>query len=204
MSVTMLNGKPRRKQLSDELDRFDGIIDALAGGLPEAVAAATRDGARQAIAQVLREVLADPALLATLRGGVTPAPAAPPADPKPSAWARLKAAVRAAATRVAAKVMAGAARLTERAQPVVSRLTARVRRVREWVAAARRLFELGWRVKRAAAVGLGVAAAVLVACQFSHAAASALAAAGSGLIAAAAHLGVWARNTARRLLISPG
>jgi translation initiation factor IF-2 len=32
MSVLMTNGKPRRKQLSDELDRFDGIIDALAGG----------------------------------------------------------------------------------------------------------------------------------------------------------------------------
>lgn len=33
MSVEMLNGKLRRKQLSDELDRFDGIIDALASGL---------------------------------------------------------------------------------------------------------------------------------------------------------------------------
>ncbi len=81
-------------------------------------------------------------------------------------------------------------------------VTARVRRVRELVGTARRVFELGWRVKRAAVVGLGVATAVLVACQFSHAAASALAAAGTGLIAAALHLGVWLRRTARQLLIA--
>lgn len=201
MSVLMTNGKPRRKQLSDELDRFDGIIDALAGGLPEAVAAATRDGAREAIAQVLREVLADPALLAVLRGGATCV--APTAESTPAAWAKLKTAVRVAVTKAKAVVKSGVARLTDRVRPAVTEMAARVRQVGELAVAARRLFELGWRMKRAAAVGLGVAAAVLVACQFSHAAASALAAVGSGMIAAAIHLGVWARRTARRLLTVP-
>ena len=37
-STTGPNGKPGRKQLSDQLDRLDGIIDCLAGGLSEAVA----------------------------------------------------------------------------------------------------------------------------------------------------------------------
>ena len=54
MTIEMLNGRPRRKQLSDQLDRFDGIIDALANGLPEAVAAATREGAKQAAASAHR------------------------------------------------------------------------------------------------------------------------------------------------------
>ena len=44
---TVTNGKPR-KQLSDQLDRLDSIIDALAEGLPGAVTDACREGARAA------------------------------------------------------------------------------------------------------------------------------------------------------------
>lgn len=39
-----ITGRPQRKQLSDQLDRLDGIIDCLADGLNEAVAGAVRDG----------------------------------------------------------------------------------------------------------------------------------------------------------------
>ena len=45
------NHKPRR-QLADQLDRMDGIIDALSDGLNEAVADAARDGARVAVREL--------------------------------------------------------------------------------------------------------------------------------------------------------
>ena len=38
MPETTTNGKPKRKQLSEQLDRLDGIIDVLAEGLNKAVA----------------------------------------------------------------------------------------------------------------------------------------------------------------------
>ncbi|MCE9562625.1 MAG: hypothetical protein K8U57_11300 [Planctomycetes bacterium] len=33
-ATATMNGKPQRKQLADQLDRLDSIIDALAEGLP--------------------------------------------------------------------------------------------------------------------------------------------------------------------------
>jgi hypothetical protein len=98
-----LNGKPQRKQLSDQLDRLDTIIDALAEALPEAVADATRDGTRQAMREVLMELLTDPELQARLRTSLVqpvvpepiPQPIAPmPVETKPSLFARLKSSVR--------------------------------------------------------------------------------------------------------------
>jgi len=198
MSTSVLNGTPRRKQLSDQLDRFDGIIDALAGGLPEAVAAATRDGAKEAIAQVLRELFTDPTVLALLRG--TGAAPTPPAEPKPSAWTRLKAAVRAAATRVRSVAKSVAARVADRVKPITVAVRARVRRIRSTVVATRHLFDLAWRVKRAVLVGLAVGVLVLLACQLSHTAASVLAGVGAGVTASVAHFGLWVRRTARRLV----
>ena len=197
MSTSVLNGTPRRKQLSDQLDRFDGIIDALAGGLPEAVAAATRDGAKEAIAQVLRELFTDPTVLAALRGCAPPVVS--PSEVKPSAWTRLKAAVRAAATRVRAVGKTTVDRVVDYMKPVVSVVTKRLRKVRAAVMATRHLFDLAWRVKRAVLVGLAVGVLVLFACQLSHTAASVLAGVGAGLTAAVAHFGLWVRRTARRL-----
>jgi len=45
MTATM-NGRPQRKQLSDQLDRLDTMIDCLSDALPQAVADATREGTR--------------------------------------------------------------------------------------------------------------------------------------------------------------
>jgi hypothetical protein len=66
----------------------------------------------------------------------------------------------------------------------------------------RHLFDLGWRLKRAVAVGLTVGVLVLFACQFSHTVASLLAGVGTGATAAVVHLGVWARRTTRELVRS--
>jgi len=91
-----LNGKPTRKQLADQLDRLDGIIDLLADALPQAVADACKEGARQA----MLELLSNPDVRALLAGGRATAPpppplsdSPPPTDPKPSWWTRLKAKV---------------------------------------------------------------------------------------------------------------
>jgi hypothetical protein len=100
----MTNGKPARKQLADQLDRLDGIIDCLADRLPEAVADATREGARQAVRDVILELLTNPELR-TLIAGLAPAaqpavapepsitPTSPPAEAAPAKsefWGRVK------------------------------------------------------------------------------------------------------------------
>lgn len=108
-----LNGRPQRKQLSDQLDRLDVLIDCLADQLPKAVADATREGTRQAVREVLAELFGDPETLARLRQALDarapkPAPDMPAANPVPAAtpgvFARLKAAARTAAAVAAAKV----------------------------------------------------------------------------------------------------
>ena len=93
--------KPR-KQLADQLDRLDGIIDLLADGLPDAVADATRAGTRQALV----ELLADPEVIARLRSALAPKDANDTdgrheegAHPKP--LARLKSALHRAAAKAA-------------------------------------------------------------------------------------------------------
>src|SRR5437870_3255895 len=65
------NGKPRR-QLSDQLDRLDGIIDALADNLNEAVADAARVGTKSAVKEILLEVLTDPTVLDLVRTVTSP------------------------------------------------------------------------------------------------------------------------------------
>jgi hypothetical protein len=101
-NTPMINGShgTQRKTLAAQLDRLDGIIDALAEGLNEAVADAVRQAVGAAVQQsveaVLREVLARPELLralapvpavpvAQIAPTAAPAPAAPaPAAPGPS------------------------------------------------------------------------------------------------------------------------
>ena len=108
MSTATVNGRPQRKQLSDQLDRLDAILDVLAEGLPGAVGDAVRDGTRTALRDVLAEALADPATAALFRRAVAPPPAEPvvptpapevvakltPATSRPGFWARCKAALR--------------------------------------------------------------------------------------------------------------
>ena len=102
MSTTTLNGKPQRKQLSDQLDRLDGIIDCLADALPDAVRDAVQEGTKAALQQVLLELFRNPDTLAMLRQGiplpapspVVETPAIPPTPPtSPSFWSRCRSAI---------------------------------------------------------------------------------------------------------------
>jgi hypothetical protein len=123
------NGKvPARKQLSDQLDRLDGILDAIAEGLPGAVADACRDGTKAAVREVLMELISNPDIIAAVRAtapaptvvNVTPdAPAGLPAGGTPSApapetsfWGRVKETAKSVVTTVtdAAQTLAQAVR----------------------------------------------------------------------------------------------
>lgn len=89
-ATTITNNKPQRKQLSDQLDRLDDILDALSEGLNGAVADAAREGTRLAIKDAIIEIMTDPTLRARLHETTALEPAPEPAR-KPGWWARLKA-----------------------------------------------------------------------------------------------------------------
>jgi hypothetical protein len=111
-----LNGKPPRKQLGDQLDRLDGILDVLADALPQAVADACKEGAKQAVKDALLELLGNPDVRALLAGGIAPppppAPTSPPADPRPTWWERAKAKVKELKEVVVARTRSAATAVT--------------------------------------------------------------------------------------------
>jgi hypothetical protein len=188
------NGAPQRKQLSDQLDRLDGIIDTLADGLTEAVRDAVTKGTATALQQVLLELVANPATRELLRQ--TLAPAAAPAEPavpaeapattrKASFLARCKGAVVKSARTVAAapgRVVTGVKGLLRKTKGLARRLN------------------IAWQLKKAAVVGLGIGAAVATLAMVSHPLASILSGVGAAATAFAVQLGLWCRGTARQLM----
>jgi hypothetical protein len=186
------NGKPR-KQLSDQLDRFDGILDALAEGLPGAVADACREGARAAMKDAIVEVLTNPELR-TLLAPPQPATVQPvhvtPAEPAtPGLWARLKSKLAAARDTVVGAV--GSARDAV---------------VRRCVVAGDAIVALGQmtgeqiRVRRILLVALGVGAVVGVACLVvPQTTAAVVGGIGATCTAVGVQVGSWLRRAARRV-----
>jgi hypothetical protein len=102
--TTTTNGRPQRKQLSDQLDRLDTIIDALAEALPGAVTDACKEGSRDAVKEALVEIFTNSefrSFLARLRPEPLPAIPTPASEPnlpprKPNHWESFKAKVAAA------------------------------------------------------------------------------------------------------------
>src|SRR6266699_4162553 len=79
-SVAGIDGKARRKTLSDQLDRLDGVIDDLSDGLNQAVThvvgQAVTTAVQQAVEGLMQTVLNNPELLRTLAAQLgPPAPA---------------------------------------------------------------------------------------------------------------------------------
>jgi hypothetical protein len=99
-NTTTFNGKSHRKTLADQLDRLDGIIDALASGLNETVAEVVKQAVsvavQQAVEGLVQAVLTNPELLRGLIAKVMPTAStdnepqsAEPSEPaKPSRLAR--------------------------------------------------------------------------------------------------------------------
>jgi len=113
--TTQINRNGQRKQLSDQLDRLDGLIDSLSDGLNQAVAgaveAAVGQAVKQAVEGALTELLQHPAVRDLLRKAATPAPQPAAADKKTggplgAAWRWTCAKVRDAAGACAAGLRA--------------------------------------------------------------------------------------------------
>jgi hypothetical protein len=187
-ATTAANGKPR-KQLSDQLDRLDGIIDALAEGLNQAVADAAREGTRLAVKDAIVEIMTNPELRAMLAPHLpAPAPAAP-APKKLGAWARIKAKVAAARAAVA--------RAMTRAKEAV---------IRRGVVAGDAVVALGRMtgetlpVRKVVLVGLGVGLVVGAACLvLPQTTAAVVSGAGAACTAVSVQVGNWLTRAARRV-----
>ncbi|HEY2784545.1 MAG TPA: hypothetical protein VGJ05_06165 [Fimbriiglobus sp.] len=188
MSVTLPNGtansRPQqRKQLSDQLDRFDEILDGLADGLNEAMADAAREGTRLAVKDAILEILSNPDLRALIARSAEPGPA------KPSFWARLK--VRVARAKAA---------VVEAVTPAVQFAARKVRAVIEPVIGVGRALAGVWQWKKALLVGLGVGLVTTAVClTASHGFAAVVSGIGGAVTAVAIQLGMWVKKTALKL-----
>ena len=203
MSATAtMNGKPAvRKQLGDQLDRLDSIIDALAEGLPGAVADACREGARQAVKDAIIEIISNPELrtmLTPMRPEPAPIVLTPTPNPnsspevipesKPGLFTRLK-------TKVAAvrKTLSGAATTAKEA------VTTRCKSTSETICAVGKATGERFPVRRVLLVGLGVGLAVgLVSLLMPQAAVAVVSAVSVAATAVAVQTGSWLKRAARR------
>jgi hypothetical protein len=190
-TATIPSDKQPRKQLSDQLDRLDAIIDALGEGLNGAVADAAREGTRLAVKDAVVEMMTDPALRARLHQATAPEPEAEPAAPRrrPGFWAWLTARAGQALKSLARKVVDLAASALSGARAVVA--TA--------VDAVRGGLGLSGLTKVAVAglsAGVAAGAARYLAPQ---AVAAALSGVRGAVTAAAARVGAWTRRAARAL-----
>lgn len=196
MSAATLNGRPQRKQLSDQLDRLDSIIDVLADGLPEAVRDAVVDGTQAALKQVLIELLADPEIRARI---------APPNPPEVSQTACRSGSLRRILDRARTAVAAVAERSLAAAANAFASLKASVAGVRERVrsAAVRTVRKaatvyaaatLAWQFKNAVIFGVAIGLAAAIVATASHSAAAVLAGVGTGVAATSLRIGLWARR----------
>ncbi len=194
-ATATMNGKPR-KQLADQLDRLDGIIDALADGLNQAVADAAREGTRLAVKDAIVEIMTNPelrAMLAPARPEPAPAPAAPPpaavpAPKKPGLWSRLKA--KAATARDA---------LTGAAAKAKAAVAAKYKAASDTVVAVGTATGEALPLRRVLWVGLGVGLAVGIVCLVvPHAAAAAVSAVSVAATTVAVQTGSWLKRAARR------
>ena len=177
------NGRPQRKQLSDQLDRLDTIIDALAEALPEAVADAAREGTRQAVKDAILEILSNPELRNLVAAAPPPpTPTAPPvpepAAPKPGFWARARAKLSAAKDAAVGRCQVATAT----------------------VAATARALAAVMPLRKILLVGAGVGLAVgLVSYACPHGLSAAVSGVGGACTAVAAQVGAWFRRSTRLL-----
>lgn len=191
------NGKPPRKQLADQLDRLDGIIDALADGLNQAVADAAREGTRLAVKDAIVEIMTNPELRALL-APAQPVPASAPVPPppetvtpgpkKPGPW-----------TRVRAKIAAARDALTGAAAKAKETVAARYKAASALVTAVGTATGEALPVRRMVWVALCAGLAVgLVSLLVPHAAAAAVGAVSTATTTVAVQTGHWLQRAARR------
>ncbi|CAN5393649.1 hypothetical protein BH11PLA2_BH11PLA2_23660 [soil metagenome] len=184
MPPPSLNGRPR-KQLSDQLDRLDEVINGLEEFLPQAMADAARDGIRQAFRDVVAEVVTDPTVLERLRTALVSDMVPLTVVPKPSAFARLKAFLRGVASKATAAVSFTRHRVAE---TVAERCASAKSRVVRWTL-------LSLPVKSIVGVSLAIGFVVaLVSLATPHHIAAAISGFGATFTAASIQVGNWLRS----------
>jgi len=182
--VEPMNGRPQRKQLSDQIDRLDGIIDCLADALPEAVRDAVRDGTQAALQQLIHETLSNPEIVEQLRRAIgsvpnVPVPNAQVPSRKAMFLARCRAGLAALKDRAKHGLAAGMAFVKSALVPVQAMVAQTVAKVQSLVALGR----LAWHLKRAALVGVALGGVVAVVSLISHPIATALSGVGAAVTA---------------------
>jgi hypothetical protein len=143
-----MNGKHQRKQLADQIDRLDRVIESIGTELNRAVTDACREGAQAAVRSALLELFSSPELR-TLFAPAAPTPvSAPPTEAPPAASPAVPTPTGLwAAARERTAAVAGAAR---------RRCTSAATAVRETAAALSAVMPL----KRMAVIGVCVGLAV--------------------------------------------
>jgi hypothetical protein len=190
-TATVTNIKPPRKQLGDQIDRLDVILDGLSETLTGAVADAAREGTCLAVKDAIVEIMTDRTLRSRLHEASVSEPSAELSEStkKSGFWARMKAKAGQAVVvvgRVASKIVDGAARS---AQGVANAAAERVPVIRR----------LG-NLRKLARVGLGVGVVLGVASFLApHAVAAAVSGISGGVAAAAVQIGSWTRRAFRTL-----
>lgn len=177
------NGRLPRKQLSDQLDRFDSMLEGLSEALNATIADAVRDGTRLALKDAVVEILTDPALRSKLRDATDPVKPVP-ASSRASFWQAAKA--RVASAVLALKVLASMAFSASSSAAVLA--VSAIRNPAKIVAAVSNVNRL---------VTIGVSAGLVVAV-VSYFAPHAIAAGLSGIAGTAAAISLRAGNWTRR------
>jgi hypothetical protein len=191
-AATISNAKPPRKQLSDQLDRLDCILDVLSDGLNGAVAEAAREGTRLAVRDAIVQLMTDSTLRAKLHQATAPETPADPveADDKPRFWRRVKAyagQVVESVGRIASNAMIA---IKDKAKALTQAAAETARSVRD---------DLGTLKSTVLVVGVTMAIGSYLA---PHAASAAVAGMSSAIAVIAIRLGLWLGRTRRALFIA--
>ena len=200
------HGRTPRKQLSDQLDRFDNmsdrldtIIDALAEALPGAVKEACQEGARLAVKEAIIEIFTNPdfrPLFAKMQPAPMPVETVPVAVSEPmivphklNHWDRFKARIKAARDGVCNAV----AKLKN---AVVSRLNP----IRQTVAAINTLVGEPVQVRLMFVVALLIGVTVGLTCLLlPNSVAAGVSAVCSASTTIAVQVGIWLKRAARKV-----
>jgi hypothetical protein len=188
---TISNAKLPRKQLSDQLDRLDSILDGLGEGLNGAVADAAREGTRLAVRDAIVEIMTDAALRAKLHNASVPETPAEPTreNEKPGFWKRMKTYTAQAVESVGRMASSATTAVKARARVLSQKAVETVQSIRD----------LGTLKTTVLVVALTVAVVSYLA---PHAASAALSGISSAVAVVAVRFGVWLGRTRCALLLA--
>ena len=180
------NGRPQRKQLCEQLDRLDTILNGLGEALNDSVADAVRTGTRLAVKEAIIEILTDPNLRLKLLETAANQQALPAR--KPSILSRFVAKARAMASAIAQTAV-------DTTQTMIAKTGSAARTTAKTVRFLNSVFA---DLKTLVLIGVGVGLTVCVASYIApHGVAAALSGIGGAVTAIAIRVGMFTRKAFR-------